>query len=119
MGNIFGELNNTDNSEILPVLFERDVQRIQEIVPDTPRDVIETTLSRTRNINDAVDSMINYIFTSNNFNSNDISNHTNKITGLLSPVDVVIEYRDQKLKVGQTCSLHVNRCNLWREVMGF
>ena len=81
--------------------------------------MIETALSRARNINDAVDSMINDTFNSNNFNSNDISNHTNKITGLLSPLDVVVEYRDQKLKVGQTCSLHVNRCNLWREVMGF
>ena len=119
MGNTFEELNNTDNSEILPVLFERDVQRIQEIVPDTSRNVTETALSRARNINDAVDSMISDTFTANNFNSNDISNHTNKITGLLSPVDVMIEYRDQKLRVRQTCSLHVNRCNLWREVTGF
>ena len=81
--------------------------------------MIETSLSRAKNINDAVDSMINDTFNSNIFKSNDISNHTNKITGLLSPADVAIEYRDQKLQVGQTCSLHVNRCNLWREVMGF
>ena len=53
------------------------------------------------------------------FNRNNISNHTNNITGLLSSVDVVIEYQDRKLKVSQTCFLHVNRCNLWREVMGF
>ena len=70
--------------------------------------MIETASSRARNINDAVDSIINDTFNSNNFNSNDISNHTNKITGLLPPGDVVIEYRDQKL--------YVNRCNLWREV---
>ena len=81
--------------------------------------MIETALSGAKNINDAVDFMVNDTFNSNNFNSNDISNHTNKITCLLSPADVVIEYQDQKLKVGQTCSLHVNRCNLWREVMGF
>ena len=117
--NTFEELNNTNNNEILPVLSEHNVQRIQEVVPDTPRNVIETASSRARNINDAVDSMINDTINSNNFNSNNISNHTNKITGLLSPADVVIEYRDQKLKLGQTCSLHVNRSNLWREVMGF
>ena len=117
--NAFEELNNTNNNEILPVLSEHNVQRIQEVVPDTPRNVIETASSRARNINDAVDSMINDTINSNNFNSNNISNHTNKITGLLSPADVVIEYRDQKLKLGQTCSLHVNRSNLWREVMGF
>ena len=117
--NTFEELNNTNNSEILPVLSEHNVQRIQEVVPDTPRNVIETASSRARNINDAVDSMINDTINSNNFNSNNISNHTNKITGLLSPADVVIEYRDQKLKLDQTCSLHVNRSNLWREVMGF
>ena len=115
----FEELNNTNNNEILPVLSEHNVQRIQEIVPDTPRNVIETASSRARNINDAVDSMINDTINSNNFNSNNISNHTNKITGLLSPADVVIEYRDQKLKVNQPCPLHVNRSNLWREVMGF
>ena len=117
--NTFEELNNTNNNEILPVLSEHNVQRIQEVVPDTPRNVIETASSRARNINDAVDSMINDTINSNNFNSNNISNHTNKITGLLSPADVVIEYRDQKLKLDQTCSLHVNRSNLWREVMGF
>ena len=117
--NTFEELNNTNNNEILPVLSEHNVQRIQEVVPDTPRNVIETASSRARNINDAVDSMINDTINSNNFNSNNISNHINKITGLLSPADVVIEYRDQKLKVDQTCSLHVNRSNLWREVMGF
>ena len=117
--NAFEELNNTNNNEILPVLSEHNVQRIQEVVPDTPRNVIETASSRARNINDAVDSMINDTINSNNFNSNNISNHTNKITGLLSPADVVIEYRDQKLKLDQTCSLHVNRSNLWREVMGF
>ena len=117
--NTFEELNNTNNNEILPVLSEHNVQRIQEVVPDTPRNVIETASSRARNINDAVDSMINDTINSNNFNSNNISNHTNKITGFLSPADVVIEYRDQKLKLGQTCSLHVNRSNLWREVMGF
>ena len=81
--------------------------------------MIETALSRAINIDDAVDSMTNVTFNSNNFISNDISNHINKITGLLSPADVAIEYRDQKLKVGQTCSLHVNRSNLWREVMNF
>ena len=81
--------------------------------------MIETVLSRAININDAVDSLINDTFDSNNFNSNDISNHTNKITDLLSPADVVIEYRGQKLKVGETCSLHVNRCKLWREVIDF
>ena len=112
--NTFEELNNTNNNEILPVLSEHNVQRIQEVVPDTPRNVIETASSRARNINDAVDSMINDTINSNNFNSNNISN-----TGLLSPADVVIEYRDQKLKLDQTCSLHVNRSNLWREVMGF
>ena len=117
--NTFEELNNTNNNEILPVLSEHNVQRIQEVAPDTPRNVIETASSRARNINDAVDSMINDTINSNNFNSNNISNHTNKITGLLSPADVVIEYRDQKLKLDQTCSLHVNRSNLWREVMGF
>ena len=117
--NAFEELNNTNNNEILPVLSEHNVQRIQEVVPDTPRNVIETASSRARNINDAVDSMINDTINSNNFNSNNISNHTNKITGLLPPADVVIEYRDQKLKLDQTCSLHVNRSNLWREVMGF
>ena len=117
--NTFEELNNTNNNEILPVLSEHNVQRIQEVVPDTPRNVIETASSRARNINDAVDSMINDTISSNNFNSNNISNHTNKITGFLSPADVVIEYRDQKLKLDQTCSLHVNRSNLWREVMGF
>ena len=117
--NTFEELNNTNNNEILPVLSEHNVQRIQEVVPDTPRNVIENASSRARNINDAVDSMINDTINSNNFNSNNISNHTNKITGLLSPADVVIEYRDQKLKLDQTCSLHVNRSNLWREVMGF
>ena len=117
--NTFEELNNTNNNEILPVLSEHNVQRIQEVVPDTPRNVIETASSRARNINDAVDSMINDTINSNNFNSNNISNHTNKITGFLSPADVVIEYRDQKLKLDQTCSLHVNRSNLWREVMGF
>ena len=117
--NTFEELNNTNNNKILPVLSEHNVQRIQEVVPDTPRNVIETASSRARNINDAVDSMINDTINSNNFNSNNISNHTNKITGLLSPADVVIEYRDQKLKLDQTCSLHVNRSNLWREVMGF
>ena len=117
--NTFEELKNTNNNEILPVLPEHNVQRIQEIVPDTPRNVTETASSRARNINDAIDSMINDTINSNNFNSNNISNHTNKITGLLSPADVVIEYRDQKLKVDQTCSLHVNRSNLWREVMGF
>ena len=117
--NAFEELNNTNNNEILPVLSEHNVQRIQEVVPDTPRNVIETASSRARNINDAVDSMINDTINSNNFNSNNISNHTNKITGFLSPADVVIEYRDQKLKLDQTCSLHVNRSNLWREVMGF
>ena len=117
--NTFEELNNTNNNEILPVLSEHNVQRIQEVVPDTPRNVIETASSRARNINDAVDSMINDTINSNNFNSNNISNHTNKITGLLSPADVVIEYRDQNLKLDQICSLHVNRSNLWREVMGF
>ena len=117
--NTFEELNNTNNNEILPVLSEHNVQRIQEVVPDTPRNVIETASSRARNINDAVYSMINDTINSNNFNSNNISNHTNKITGFLSPADVVIEYRDQKLKLDQTCSLHVNRSNLWREVMGF
>ena len=61
---------------------------------------------------------MNDTFNTNNFNSNNISNHTNNITGL-SSVDVVIEYQDRKLKVSQTCFLHVNRCNLWREVMGF
>ena len=81
--------------------------------------MIETESRRARNINDAVDSMINDTFNSNNFNSNNMSNHTNKINGLLSPADVVIEYRDQKFKADQTCFLHVNRCNLWREVMGF
>ena len=78
-----------------------------------------TALTMARNINDAVDSMINDTFNSNNVNLNDISNHTNKITGFLSPPDVVIAYRDQKLKVGKTCYLHVNCCNLWREAMGF
>ena len=119
IGNTFEELNNTDNNKILPVLSVINIQQIQEVVPDTPRNVIETASSRARNINDAVDSMINDTINSNNFNSNNISNHTNKITGLLSPADVVIEYRDQKLKLDQTCSLHVNRSNLWREVMGF
>ena len=79
--NTFEELNNTNNNEILPVLSEHNVQRIQEVVPDTPRNVIETASSRARNINDAVDSMINDTISSNNFNSNNISNHTNKITG--------------------------------------
>ena len=119
IGNTFEELKNTDNNKILPVLSVINIQQIQEVVPDTPRNVIETASSRARNINDAVDSMINDTINSNNFNSNNISNHTNKITGLLSPADVVIEYRDQKLKLDQTCSLHVNRSNLWREVMGF
>ena len=119
IGNTFEELNNTDNNKILPVLSVINIQQIQEVVPDTPRNVIETASSRARNINDAVDSMINDTINSNNFNSNNISNHTNKITGFLSPADVVIEYRDQKLKLDQTCSLHVNRSNLWREVMGF
>ena len=119
IGNTFEELNNTDNNKILPVLSVINIQQIQEVVPDTPRNVIETASSRARNINDAVDSMINDTINSNNFNSNNISNHINKITGLLSPADVVIEYRDQKLKLDQTCSLHVNRSNLWREVMGF
>ena len=119
IGNTFEELNNTDNNKILPALSVINIQQIQEVVPDTPRNVIETASSRARNINDAVDSMINDTINSNNFNSNNISNHTNKITGLLSPADVVIEYRDQKLKLDQTCSLHVNRSNLWREVMGF
>ena len=66
--------------------------------------MIETALSRAKNINDAVDFMINDTFSSNNFNSNDISSHTNKITGLLSSADVVIEHRDQKFKVSQTGS---------------
>lgn len=79
--------------------------------------MIETALSRASNINDAVDSLINDTFNSNNFNPIDISNHTNKITGLSSPANVVIKYRDQKL-VGQTCSLHAHHRNL-REVMGF
>ena len=56
----------------------------------------ETALSRAINIDDAVDSMMNVTFNSNNFIANDISNHINKITGLLSPADVAIEYRDQK-----------------------
>ena len=104
IGNTFEELNNTYNNEILPVLSEHNVQQIQEIVPDTPRNMIETALSRAKNINDAVDFMINDTFSSNNFNSNDISSHTNKITGLLFSADVVIEHRDQKFKVSQTGS---------------
>ena len=57
--------------------------------------MIETVLSRARIINDAVDCMTNGTFNSNNVSSNGISNHTNKTTSLLSPADVVIEYRDQ------------------------
>ena len=78
IGNTFEELNNIDNNKISPILCEHNVKRIQEIIPDTPRDVIETALSRARNINDAVDSMMNDTFNSNNFNSNDISYHTIK-----------------------------------------
>ena len=58
VGNTFEELNITDTNEILAVLSEHNVQRIQEIVPDTPRNVTETALSRLTNINDAVDSML-------------------------------------------------------------
>ena len=64
--------------------------------------------------------MTNDTFNSNNVNSNDvISNNTSQVTGLSFPADVVIEYRDQELKIDQTCSQHVSRCNLWRKVMGF
>ena len=58
IGNTFEELNNTDNNKILPVLSVINIQQIQEVVPDTPRNVIETASSRARNINAAVDSLI-------------------------------------------------------------
>ena len=49
--------------------------------------------------------MTNDTFNSNNVNSNDvISNNTSQVTGLSFPADVVIEYRDQELKIDQTCS---------------
>ena len=58
IGNTFEELNNTDNNKILPALSVINIQQIQEVVPDTPRNVIETASSRARNINAAVDSLI-------------------------------------------------------------
>ena len=58
IGNTFEELNNTDNNKILPVLSVINIQQIQEVVPDTPRNVIETASSLARNINAAVDSLI-------------------------------------------------------------
>ena len=58
IGNTFEELKNTDNNKILPVLSVINIQQIQEVVPDTPRNVIETASSRARNINAAVDSLI-------------------------------------------------------------
>ena len=58
IGNTFEELNNTDDNKILPVLSVINIQQIQEVVPDTPRNVIETASSRARNINAAVDSLI-------------------------------------------------------------
>lgn len=91
---MFEELNNNDNYENLPVLSENNFQWIQEIAPDTPKNLTKTASTEARNINDAVYSMKSNTFDSNNFN--DISN---KITGFLSPPDVVIEFRNQKLKV--------------------
>ena len=58
IGNTFEELKNTDNNKILPVLSVINIQQIQEVVPDTRRNVIETASRRARNINAAVDSLI-------------------------------------------------------------
>ena len=94
---MFEELYNKDNNEKLPVLSENNVQWIQEIAPDTPRNLTRTALTEAKNINNAIYSMKSNTFDSNNFN--DISNCTNKTTGFLSLPDVVTEFRNQTWKV--------------------
>ena len=54
---------------------------MQRIVTDIPRNVVKTALSKSRNITDVFDYVINDTFKSRNVNSNDvISNHTSNIT---------------------------------------
>ena len=77
---------------------EKEIEMIQEIVPSVSRNVIEETLLASPNINEAINSLT----TIRETESVSLSSHH----------DIVIDYRENILKINQVCSLEVKRCNI-------
>ena len=84
---------------------ERETEIIQEIVPSVSRNVIEETLLASPNINEAINSLT----TIRETESASLSSHH----------DIVIDYRENILKINQDCSLKVNRRNIWKDALTF
>ena len=97
--NLLPQLDNNEN-----------VERVHEIVPNISREIIQNALRVAVDVDEAVAAL-----TVEPESSTGCSFHP-----LLSVTsEVVVNFQEQFLKLGEGCTVNIARCNLWRDALVF